>query len=91
MLCVQVAFIERRSYGWKRSSNACSFSDNRLATHLFWFRSWRFKLPSLVPKVYFESGDMLADDFGFGAHERVVKEIVCEFSDDPKKPRTLHG
>ncbi len=27
-------------------------------------------MPSLVPKVYFESGDMLADDFGFGAHER---------------------
>jgi hypothetical protein len=48
-------------------------------------------MPSLVPKVYFESGDMLADDFGFGAHERVVKEIVFEFSDDPKKPHTLHG
>jgi hypothetical protein len=43
------------------------------------------------PKVYFESGDMLADDFRFGAHERVVKEILFEYSDDPKKPHTLHG
>jgi hypothetical protein len=46
---------------------------------------------SLVPKVSFESGDMLADDFGFEAHERVAKEIVFEYSDDPKKPHTLHG
>ncbi len=91
MLCVHVAFIERRSCGWKRSSNACSFSDNRVATHLFWFRSLALQAAVACPKVYFESGDMLADDFGFGAHERVVNEIVFEYSDDPKKPHTLHG